>query len=119
MTPFEPLAGIRQITLSELRRQHPLALLRAKHLRTLLQSIETWDDQDGAVEEALKLLASFESIEHPGEQLLVEVAALTWQQQWQVRHLVGCIHAAEERDRLLGEGRDSNELLESLGRWRT
>ena len=31
----------------------------------------------------------------PGE-LLVEVAALTWQQQWQVRHLVGCIHAAEE-----------------------
>jgi hypothetical protein len=24
------------------------------------------------------------------------VAALTWQQQWQVRHLVGCIHAAEE-----------------------
>ena len=29
-------------------------------------------------------------------ELLVEVAALTWQQQWQVRHLVGCIHAAEE-----------------------
>lgn len=24
------------------------------------------------------------------------MAALTWQQQWQVRHLVGCIHAAEE-----------------------
>lgn len=62
----QSFGGIRQITLSELRRQHPLALLRAKHLRTLLQSIETWEDQDGAVEEALKLLASFESIEHPG-----------------------------------------------------
>lgn len=106
--------GIRQITLSELRRQYPLAVLRAKTLRTLLLSMQDWEDkaQEAALEEALELLKSFETVDcNRNGELLVEVAALTWQQQWQVRHLVGCIHAAEERDQLVGEVEDLTEDL--------
>ncbi|CAK8990465.1 unnamed protein product [Durusdinium trenchii] len=105
--------GIRQITQTELRRQYPLAILRSQSLRTLLLSMQSWDHQEpAALEEALRLLEGFEGVEtERNGELLVDVAGLAWQQQWQVRHLVGCIHAAEERDRLLGEVEDLTDDL--------
>ncbi|CAK8985302.1 Lipase_3 domain-containing protein [Durusdinium trenchii] len=81
--------GIRQITQTELRRQYPLAILRSQSLRA---------SEPAALEEALRLLEGFEGVEtERNGELLVDVAGLAWQQQWQVRHLVGCIHAAEAR----------------------
>eukprot|EP00913_Durusdinium_trenchii_P004044 g3746.t1 len=101
--------GIRQITQTELRRQYPLAILRSQSLRASARQATTsvvfgWEDK--------RLLEGFEGVEtERNGELLVDVAGLAWQQQWQVRHLVGCIHAAEERDRLLGEVEDLTDDL--------
>eukprot|EP00439_Symbiodinium_sp_Y106_P070238 s20_g12.t1 len=112
----QPGAGIRQITAAEARRQYPLALTRAAKLRALLLSIRTWSDGDlevGPVEEALTFLRGFEmpAPVTTGSDPLVELATLTWQQQWQVRHLLRCVQAAEERDQLVSE---VDDLVEEL-----